>query len=91
MSISTILETNILSIYINAVKAFPLKLSMRIPKFSPETTHILCIFFALVCMIPFLFFCVRVQFFWRRSLETDIKELHKPPVKKANSFKQTRY
>ena len=55
MSISTILETNILSIYSNAVKAFPLKLSMRISKFSPETTHILCIFFVLVCMIPFLF------------------------------------
>ena len=83
MSISTILETNILSIYINAVKAFPLKLSMRISKFSPETTHILCIFFALVCMIPFYFFFVRVRFFWRRSLETDIDELHKPPVKKS--------
>ena len=55
MSISTILETNILSIYSNVVKAFPLKLSMRISKFSPETTHILCIFFVLVCMIPSLF------------------------------------
>ena len=30
----------------------------------------------------FFIFCVRVQFFWRRSLETDTKELHKPPVKK---------
>ena len=37
---------------------------MRISKFSPETTHILCIFF------------------WRRSLEADIDELHEPPVKK---------